>query len=142
MELWQMDVMGGVLLDDGTECKAITGIDDHSGSASSPEPIRDTGTETSQNALVTRGIRLSVPPARRPPSRHGPATVPLGRARSSSVPGVRRGCDPQDRMRRVIELAVDIDRAITELRGVRRTGDRHLLADDSLPITTKTPRHC
>jgi transposase InsO family protein len=30
MELWQMDVMGGVFLDDGTECKVITGIDDHS----------------------------------------------------------------------------------------------------------------
>jgi transposase InsO family protein len=30
MELWQMDVVGGVLLDDGTECKIIDGIDDHS----------------------------------------------------------------------------------------------------------------
>jgi transposase len=30
MELWQMDVMGGVLLRDGTELKAVTGIDDHS----------------------------------------------------------------------------------------------------------------
>jgi transposase InsO family protein len=30
MELWQMDVMGGVMLQDGTECKVITGIDDHS----------------------------------------------------------------------------------------------------------------
>jgi transposase InsO family protein len=30
MELWQMDVMGGVLLADGTELKAVTGIDDHS----------------------------------------------------------------------------------------------------------------
>ena len=30
MELWQMDVMGGVMLQDGTELKAITGIDDHS----------------------------------------------------------------------------------------------------------------
>lgn len=30
MELWQIDVMGGVMLHDGTECKAITGIDDHS----------------------------------------------------------------------------------------------------------------
>jgi transposase InsO family protein len=30
MELWQMDVMGGVLLDDGTELKAVTGIDDNS----------------------------------------------------------------------------------------------------------------
>ena len=30
MELWQMDVMGGVLLDDGTELKVVTGVDDHS----------------------------------------------------------------------------------------------------------------
>jgi transposase len=30
MELWQMDVMGGVLLEDGAECKVVTGIDDHS----------------------------------------------------------------------------------------------------------------
>jgi hypothetical protein len=30
MELWQLDVMGGVRLVDGTELKAVTGIDDHS----------------------------------------------------------------------------------------------------------------
>lgn len=30
MELWQMDVVGGVLLADGRECKVLTGIDDHS----------------------------------------------------------------------------------------------------------------
>jgi len=30
MELWQMDVMGGVLLTDGTKVSVITGIDDHS----------------------------------------------------------------------------------------------------------------
>ena len=30
MQLWQMDIMGGVLLDDGTELKIVTGIDDHS----------------------------------------------------------------------------------------------------------------
>ena len=30
MELWQMDVMGGVKLEDGTELKLVTGIDDHS----------------------------------------------------------------------------------------------------------------
>jgi transposase InsO family protein len=30
MELWQMDVVGGLLLQDGTECKVLTGIDDHS----------------------------------------------------------------------------------------------------------------
>jgi transposase InsO family protein len=30
MQLWQMDVMGGVDLDDGTELKIVTGVDDHS----------------------------------------------------------------------------------------------------------------
>ena len=30
MQLWQMDVMGGVLVDDGTELKVLTGVDDHS----------------------------------------------------------------------------------------------------------------
>lgn len=30
MELWQLDVVGGVLLADGNECKVLTGIDDHS----------------------------------------------------------------------------------------------------------------
>ena len=30
MELWQMDIVGRVLLDDGTECKVLTGVDDHS----------------------------------------------------------------------------------------------------------------
>ncbi len=30
MELWQMDVMGGVRLVDGSEAKVVTGIDDHS----------------------------------------------------------------------------------------------------------------
>jgi hypothetical protein len=30
MELWQLDVMGGVRLVDGSEVKAVTGIDDHS----------------------------------------------------------------------------------------------------------------
>ncbi len=30
MELWQMDIVGGVLLEDGTTCEILTGIDDHS----------------------------------------------------------------------------------------------------------------
>lgn len=30
MQLWQMDVMTGVLLDEGTELKIVTGLDDHS----------------------------------------------------------------------------------------------------------------
>jgi len=30
MELWQMDIVGGFLLADGTSVKALTGVDDHS----------------------------------------------------------------------------------------------------------------
>jgi transposase len=30
MQLWQMDIMGGVALDDGSELKIVTGLDDHS----------------------------------------------------------------------------------------------------------------
>lgn len=30
MQLWQMDVMGGVGLQDGSELKVVTGVDDHS----------------------------------------------------------------------------------------------------------------
>jgi transposase InsO family protein len=30
MQLWQMDIVGGVLLADGTEAKIVTGVDDHS----------------------------------------------------------------------------------------------------------------
>lgn len=30
MHLWQMDLVGGIYLADGRECKMLTGIDDHS----------------------------------------------------------------------------------------------------------------
>ena len=30
MQLWQIDIKGGVFLADGRECKVVTGIDDHS----------------------------------------------------------------------------------------------------------------
>ena len=30
MELWQMDIVGGVRIDDGSEAKIVTGVDDHS----------------------------------------------------------------------------------------------------------------
>ncbi|TMR88806.1 IS481 family transposase [Nonomuraea basaltis] len=30
MQLWQLDIVGGVFLADGRECKLVTGIDDHS----------------------------------------------------------------------------------------------------------------
>jgi len=30
MHLWQLDLVGGIFLADGRECKVLTGIDDHS----------------------------------------------------------------------------------------------------------------
>ncbi len=30
MQLWQMDIVGGIMLADGTECKIVTGVGDHS----------------------------------------------------------------------------------------------------------------
>lgn len=39
MELWQMDVMGRVLLADGAEVKVVTGIDDHSRFGLGPGPV-------------------------------------------------------------------------------------------------------
>jgi transposase InsO family protein len=30
MQLWQIDIMGGIYLAGGRECKLVTGIDDHS----------------------------------------------------------------------------------------------------------------
>ncbi len=30
MELWQLDVLGGIRLSDGTQLSVVTGIDDHS----------------------------------------------------------------------------------------------------------------
>ena len=30
MALWQLDIVGGVFLADGTEAKVVTGVDDHS----------------------------------------------------------------------------------------------------------------
>jgi transposase InsO family protein len=40
MELWQMDVMGGVRLSDGSELKVVTGIDDHSRFCVSAKAVR------------------------------------------------------------------------------------------------------
>jgi transposase InsO family protein len=40
MELWQMDITGGVWLTDGTELKVVTGIDDHSRFCVSAKVVR------------------------------------------------------------------------------------------------------
>lgn len=61
MELWQMDVMGGVMLADGTECKAITGIDDHSRFCVIAEVVHRATARPVCEALVEALSRHGVP---------------------------------------------------------------------------------
>jgi transposase len=69
MQLWQLDVIGSVFLADGTECKLISGIDDHS---------RFAVIAVVQGQAVHRAVRQA-PPGRGavradlPPQRHRPA---------------------------------------------------------------------
>ena len=57
MELWQMDVMGGVRLADGSEAKIVTGIDDHSRFCVAA------GVVAVANARAVRRVLAGAPPA-------------------------------------------------------------------------------
>jgi hypothetical protein len=59
MELWQLDIMGGIWLTDGRELKAVTGIDDHFG-----DPDPDPGAAVPPAAHLWKastGTRLRAP---------------------------------------------------------------------------------
>ncbi len=61
MELWQMDVMGGVFLVDGTELKVVTGIDDHSRFCVSAMVVRRATARPVCDALAEAMRRHGVP---------------------------------------------------------------------------------
>jgi transposase InsO family protein len=61
MELWQMDVMGGVYLTDGTELKVVTGIDDHSRFCVSARLVRRATARPVCDALAEAMRRHGVP---------------------------------------------------------------------------------
>ena len=61
MELWQMDVMGGVRLTDGTELKVVTGIDDHSRFCVSAKVVRRATAKPVCDALAEAMRRHGVP---------------------------------------------------------------------------------
>ena len=61
MELWQMDVVGEILLKDGTELKAATGVDDHSRYCVSAKLVRRATSRAVCDALLQALERHGVP---------------------------------------------------------------------------------
>ena len=79
MSLWQMDIMGGVWLDNGTEAKLVTGIDDHSRYCVVAHlVIQATGRAVCQ-ALV-EGLEAWGLPERGPDRQRGPVHRPFRQA--------------------------------------------------------------
>jgi transposase len=61
MELWQMDIMGGVFLVDGSELKVVTGIDDHSRFCISAKVVRRATAKPVCDALAEAMRRHGIP---------------------------------------------------------------------------------
>lgn len=61
MELWQMDIMGGVYLLDGSELKVVTGIDDHSRFCVSAKVVRRATAKPVCDALAVAMVRHGIP---------------------------------------------------------------------------------
>lgn len=61
MELWQMDIVGGVLLADGSEAKVVTGLDDHSRFAVIAMVVRQATGRAVCQAFVQALQRFGVP---------------------------------------------------------------------------------
>ena len=61
MELWQMDVVGGVRLADGSEAKVITGVDDHSRFCVSASVVARATARPTCEALALAMRRYGVP---------------------------------------------------------------------------------
>jgi transposase InsO family protein len=61
MQLWQMDVMGGVMLDDDTDLKVVTGVDDHSRFCVAAGLVRRATSKAVCEVLVASLRRYGVP---------------------------------------------------------------------------------
>jgi transposase InsO family protein len=61
MELWQMDVMGGIDLDDGTELKLVTGVDDHSRFCVAAGLVRRATSKAVCDVLAASLVRYGIP---------------------------------------------------------------------------------
>ena len=112
MELWQLDVMGGIWLTDGRELKAVTGIDDHSrfcvaaglveranaraSAGSSPRPWPATASPRSSSPTTARSS-----PAASAPTQRGAVRPHLPRARDHP-PAHRRPLPDHHRQDRTV----------------------------------------
>jgi transposase InsO family protein len=79
-QLWQMDVMGGVMLEDGTELKAVTGEDDHSRCCIAAGLVRRS---TSRPCARCSWLRCNATGC---PTRPSPTTARFSRAGSVPIP--------------------------------------------------------
>src|SRR2546427_6140184 len=61
MELWQMDIVGGVRLVDGSEAKIVTGVDDHSRFCVSASVVARATARPTCDALALAMRRYGVP---------------------------------------------------------------------------------
>ena len=74
MELWQMDVVGGVKIKDGPDVSVVTGIDDHSRfcisakvvARATARPVCDAFTEAMRRHGIPEGILTDIHPQLRP----------------------------------------------------------------------------
>ena len=63
MQLWQMDIVGGFHLADGTDLKAVTGLDDHSRYCVSVHPVLQAASRPTCEALRAAIKTCGVPEA-------------------------------------------------------------------------------
>ena len=61
MQLWQMDVLGGVALEDGSELRVVTGIDDHSRFCVAAGLVRRATSRTVCEVFKAAMLRYGVP---------------------------------------------------------------------------------
>jgi transposase InsO family protein len=61
MQLWQIDIMGGVFLADGRECKLVTGIDDHARFVVMATVVTEPSIRSVCDAFIEAMARYGVP---------------------------------------------------------------------------------
>lgn len=62
MQLWQIDIIGGVFLADGRECKLVTGIDDHARFVVMATVVAESEARAVCAAFITAMATFGVPP--------------------------------------------------------------------------------